>query len=113
MKEDIKKEIELTEGVKANLDGAVLKISGSKGEVVRNLIHPKILKIEGTGLMLAPILKNKETTSKLIYKCIDKGLLLFWLLWEKKAIRISPPLTISKSEIVKGCKIICESLDEI
>tara|TARA_Y100001970_G_scaffold289296_1_gene419202 strand:- start:14275 stop:15450 length:1176 start_codon:yes stop_codon:yes gene_type:complete len=79
----------------------------------KNLIHPKILKIQGTGLMLAPILKNKETASKLIYKCIDKGLLLFWLLWEKKAIRISPPLTISKSEIVKGCKIICESLDEI
>ena len=79
----------------------------------KNLTHPKILKIQGTGLMLAPILKNKETASKLIYKCIDKGLLLFWLLWEKKAIRISPPLTISKSEIVKGCKIICESLDEI
>ena len=79
----------------------------------KNLTHPKILKIQGTGLMLAAILKNKETASKLIYKCIDKGLLLFWLLWEKKAVRISPPLTISKSEIVKGCKIICESLDEI
>ena len=79
----------------------------------KNLTHPKILKIQGTGLMLALILKNKETASKLIYKCIDKGLLLFWLLWEKKAVRISPPLTISKNEIVKGCKIICESLDEI
>jgi len=79
----------------------------------KNLIHPKILRIQGTGLMLAPILKNKELATKLIHKCLSKGLLLFWLLWEKKAIRISPPLTISKKEIINGCKIICESLDEI
>ena len=96
------------------LNSDLLSEISEKEKIFRkNLIHPKILKIQGTGLMLAPILKNKETASKLIYKCIDKGLLLFWLLWEKKAIRISPPLTISKSEIVKGCKIICESLDEI
>ena len=91
----------------------ISKISEKEELFRKNLIHPKILKIQGTGLMLAPILKNKELASQLIYKCIDKGLLLFWLLWEKRAIRISPPLSISKSEIIKGCKIICESLDEI
>ena len=91
----------------------ISKISEKEELFRKNLIHPKILKIQGTGLMLAPILKNKELASQLIYKCIDKGLLLFWLLWEKRAVRISPPLTISKSEIIKGCKIICESLDEI
>ena len=53
MKEDIKKEIELIEGVEASLDGAVLKISGPKGEVVRNLIHPKIqLSIDGNKVVL-------------------------------------------------------------
>ena len=91
----------------------ISKISEKEELFRKNLIHPKILKIQGTGLMLAPILKNKELASQLIYKCIDKGLLLFWLLWEKRAVRISPPLSISKSEIIKGCKIICESLDEI
>ena len=32
---------------------------------------------------------------------------------EKNAIRISPPLTISEEEIIHGCKIISDTLDEI
>ncbi len=96
-----------------NDSNLISKIAEKEKVFRKNLMHPKILRIQGTGLMLAPILKNKELTSKLIYKCLSKGLLLFWLLWEKKAIRISPPLTISKKEIIDGCEIICESLDEI
>ncbi len=77
------------------------------------LNHPKIKSIRGKGLMLAPILENAELANQVVLKCIDRGLLLFWLLWEKKAIRISPPLTISKKEIKKGCAIIRSVLDEI
>ena len=77
------------------------------------LNHPKIKSIRGKGLMLAPILENAELANQVVLKCIDKGLLLFWLLWEKKALRISPPLTISKKEIKKGCAIIRSVLDEI
>jgi acetylornithine/succinyldiaminopimelate/putrescine aminotransferase len=77
------------------------------------LNHPKIKAIHGKGLMLAPILKNPEQVNQVVFKCIDRGLLLFWLLWEKKAIRISPPLTITKNEIKKGCAILRSVLDEI
>ena len=77
------------------------------------LNHPKIKSIRGTGLMLALILENNKVVNQVILKCIDKGLLLFWLLWEKKAIRISPPLTISKKEIKRGCSILRSVLDEI
>ena len=77
------------------------------------LNHPKIKSIRGKGLMLAPILENTELATQVVLKCIDRGLLLFWLLWEKKALRISPPLTISKKEIKKGCAIIRSVLDEI
>jgi len=77
------------------------------------LIHPLITEIRGKGLMLAAIVESSEIASKVILKCIDKGLLLFWLLFEGKAIRITPPLTITKDEIFKGCNIIIESLNEI
>lgn len=77
------------------------------------LNHPKIKSIRGKGLMLAPILENAELANQVVLKCINRGLLLFWLLWEKKALRISPPLTISKKEIKKGCAIIRSVLDEI
>ena len=79
----------------------------------KNLKHPMIKNISGKGLMLAPIFESPEIPNLLVHRCIEKGLLLFWLLWEKNAIRISPPLNISEEEIILGCKIIKETLDEI
>jgi len=56
---------------------------------------------------------SAEITNKAILQCQDEGLILFWLLFEPKAIRITPPLTISKEEIIKGCDIILSVLDKI
>ena len=57
--------------------------------------------------------KDTEITNKVILKCQDKGLILFWLLFEGCAIRITPPLTITENEIREGCAIIIEAMDEI
>ena len=86
----------------------------SKEELFRkHLQHPKIKQINGTGLMLAPIFEEEEIPTQLVHRCLKKGLLLFWLLWEKNAIRISPPLNISEQEIIAGCEIICQTLNEV
>jgi len=77
------------------------------------LVHPLINEIRGKGLMLALLVETDEIASKIILNCIDKGLLLFWLLFEGKAIRITPPLTISEDEIFKGCSIIIQVLNDI
>ena len=77
------------------------------------LVHKEILEIKGKGLMLALILKDKETADHLILEAINTGLLLFWLLFEPKAVRITPPLTISKEEIKRGCAIILDILDSL
>ena len=79
----------------------------------KNLKHPMIKSISGKGLMLAPIFDCPEIPNFLVPRCLEKGLLLFWLLWEKNAVRISPPLNISEDEIILGCNIIKEALDEI
>jgi 4-aminobutyrate aminotransferase-like enzyme len=63
--------------------------------------------------MLAAMTPNAEVTNKVISKCQDKGLILFWLLFEGCAIRITPPLTISEAEIKEGCALILEAMDEI
>ena len=42
-----------------------------------------------------------------------RGLILFWLLIEKRAVRITPPLTITDKEIEEGCDIILNILDTI
>ena len=77
------------------------------------LVHPLISEIRGIGLMLAIITPSETITNSLILQCQNQGLILFWLLFEPKAIRITPPLTISNDEIILGCKIIIDVLDEI
>lgn len=77
------------------------------------LVHPLITEVRGKGLMIAAMTPSEDITNQVILKSKDKGLILFWLLFDKKAIRITPPLTISEDEIREGCAIILESLDEI
>jgi acetylornithine/N-succinyldiaminopimelate aminotransferase len=77
------------------------------------LVHKSILEIRGKGLMLAILLDSPEIASEVILICKERGLILFWLLFEPRAIRITPPLTISETEIREGCAILTEVLDEL
>jgi 4-aminobutyrate aminotransferase-like enzyme len=77
------------------------------------LVHPLIKDVRGKGLMLAAMTNSPEITNEVILKCQDKGLILFWLLFEGCAIRITPPLTISDDEIREGCAILIEVMDEV
>ncbi|WP_282072485.1 aspartate aminotransferase family protein [Polaribacter atrinae] len=79
----------------------------------KHLIHPSIKEIRGKGLMLAAILETPELNSKVVLKCLENGLILFFLLFEPSAMRITPPLTISDEEIIKGCAIILKTIDEV
>lgn len=79
----------------------------------KTLKHSLIKEIRGKGLMLAAMTESPEIATEIILKCQDKGLILFWLLFEGSAIRITPPLTISNEEILIGCGIILEVLNEI
>lgn len=77
------------------------------------LQHPVIKEIRGKGLMLAAIVETPELAAKIIHRCLEKGLILFFLLFEGRAIRITPPLTITKKEIIEGCKIIIDVINEL
>lgn len=79
----------------------------------KTLVHPLIKEIRGKGLMLAAMMPSAEIANAVILKCQDEGLILFWLLFESCAIRITPPLTICDADIIKGCNIIIEVLNKI
>ena len=85
-----------------------------KEQLIRKYLHHKHIKeIRGKGLMLAIITESSEMTNQLILKAQDHGLILFWLLFEPKAVRITPPLTITNEEIIKGCNVITSILDSL
>ena len=75
------------------------------------LQHSLISEIRGKGLMLALILKDEKMANYLVLESAKNKLILFWLLFEPKAVRISPPLTISSAEIETGCRLILQILD--
>ena len=86
----------------------------TKENLIRSLLkHELIDEIRGKGLMLAIILKKSSITKKLVEECLSEGLILFFLLFEPKAVRVTPPLTVKISEIKKGCKIILKVLDKL
>ncbi|MBT5393318.1 MAG: aspartate aminotransferase family protein [Flavobacteriaceae bacterium] len=100
--------------LKETLDSGLMSLVSKKEKLFRKYLkHELIQEVRGKGLMLALILKEKKITSKLVTKSLEKGLILFYLLFETKAVRITPPLTVSDQEIKIGCKIILEVLDEI
>ena len=92
----------------------ILEKIKEKEELIRSLLkHKKIKSINGTGLMLAIILERKSDAEKLVKESMGMGLILFYLLWNKLAVRITPPLNISDRDLIKGCKIILKILDEM
>ncbi len=75
------------------------------------LVHPLIKEVRGKGLMLALLFEKVEIVNYLVLEAAKKRLILFWLLFEPKAVRISPPLTISDEEIKIGCLQIVDLLN--
>jgi len=83
-----------------------------KEQLFRKLLkHPKIKSVNGKGLMLAAIMESEDLANHIILYAHQRGYIFFWLLFELRAVRISPPLTISKEEIEKACVIILEAID--
>ena len=99
--------------LKEVLESSLMNEVEEKEKLFRELlVHPKIKKVNGRGLMLAVELESPEYTLDVAKRCMEKGLIVFWQLYRNEFMRISPPLTISKEEIKKGCEIILEALKE-
>ncbi len=95
-------------------DAHLIEFTIEKEKIIRNhLQHSLIEEIRGKGLMLAAILKDPELTPVVVRRCLEKGLILFFLLFEKRALRITPPLNISNQELIDGCSILKEVLDDL
>ena len=100
--------------LRALFDSTLMEEALEKEKRIRQLlVHDHICEIRGKGLMLALILKDAEMADRLILEAVKRGLLLFWLLYEPRAVRITPPLTITDEEIVKGCHFILNILNDM
>ena len=90
-------------------DGQFLQQVKEKGEYLKNGIlsidSPNILRVRGMGLMLAIIVEDGKH-AVFANKLIEKGVLA--LTAGKNAVRLLPPLTISKEEMDEALTIMKE-----
>jgi 4-aminobutyrate aminotransferase-like enzyme len=77
------------------------------------LVHPKIKKVTGKGLLLACHLADGVEGPKLIHLLLKEKLFTDWFLFEPNAIRICPPFTITNDEILSACSIIKGCLNQL
>jgi acetylornithine/succinyldiaminopimelate/putrescine aminotransferase len=84
-----------------------------KERLIRELLqHPSIKSISGKGLMLAVEFDSFETNKAIIDRCIERGVITDWFLFNSHSMRIAPPLIITKEEIEKACSIILSCIEE-
>lgn len=74
------------------------------------LVHPKIKEVRSFGLLIAVEFDCYETNKTIIDKCLTKGILTDWFLFNDKSLRIAPPLIITEEEIKLACTVILNSI---
>lgn len=83
-----------------------------KGLLFKSLLkHPKISEVRGTGLMLSAQMESFELMKKTIDKTIENGVITDWFLYCDNAMRIAPPLIITKEAIEFACAVILEAME--
>ncbi|NGM62991.1 aspartate aminotransferase family protein [Sphingobacterium sp. SGG-5] len=76
------------------------------------LAHPKIKEIRGVGLMMCLQLENFDQVYQVSKNCAEQGLMIDWYLHCETALRVAPPLTISREQIKEACQIIRTAVDK-
>ncbi len=101
-------------GLAVLLEGEYIQEIKEKEELMNNLIHHKaIVAKRSCGLWMAIEFDSFNTNHSVIKKCIEKGLISDWFLFNDKSMRIAPPLIITKDELRKMCSLIVESIEEV
>jgi acetylornithine/succinyldiaminopimelate/putrescine aminotransferase len=95
----------------ALLDEGLVKDVEKKAELFKSLlIHTSIKSVRAFGLWLAVAFDSFNTCKAVIDDCIRQGLVTDWFLFAPHCLRLSPPLTITETEIQDACTIILKSI---
>ena len=95
-------------------EGDLIKNVESKGALFEELLaHSKVKEIRRKGMMMAIELENPEQVIRMVDRCMDLGVIIFYFLSTRNAFRVQPPLTISEAETREACAVISTALDEL
>jgi acetylornithine/succinyldiaminopimelate/putrescine aminotransferase len=85
----------------------------SKGALFEKLLkHPAIRAIRRIGLFFAIDFDSAERVSKIVKRCLERGIITFWFLSHPYSFRIAPPLTITREQIEESVNEILLAIEE-
>jgi acetylornithine/succinyldiaminopimelate/putrescine aminotransferase len=79
---------------------------------LNQLKHPAIIETRGVGFFICVEFKSQAFNFGVIKKCIQKGVITDWFLFNDKCLRISPPLNLHKETALECCYKILEAVEE-
>ena len=79
---------------------------------LKHLKHPEIIETRGIGFFLCVEFKNQAFNFGVIKKCVQKGVITDWFLFNDKCLRISPPLNLDEKTAIDCCNKILEAIEE-
>ena len=74
------------------------------------LHHPEIREVRTAGLWAAVELRDFDQVRGTIKTALANGLITDWFLFNERALRIAPPLTISETELREACRTLVASI---
>lgn len=88
-------------------------VRGKEDLLMSLLPHEKIRTYRSCGLWQSLTFDSFEINKKVIDNCIASGLMTDWFLFSPNSLRISPPLIISRGQIIRAAEIIKSAMDKI
>lgn len=84
------------------------------GQLLEDMLSEidEINEIRRIGMMFACDMESFERVEKVVKRCLENGLISFWFLSHPYSFRLSPPLTITREEIVEAGKVIQRAVEE-
>jgi acetylornithine/succinyldiaminopimelate/putrescine aminotransferase len=84
------------------------------GQLLEDMLSKldEIKEIRRIGMMYACDMESFERVEKVVKKCLEYGLISFWFLSHPYSFRLSPPLTITREEIIEAGKVIQRAVRE-
>ena len=100
--------------LKTLINHDILSSVEEKGRLFKKqLVHPLIVEVRGTGLMMAVEIIHKRYMKHVVEGLNKAGILVDWFLFCNDAFRLAPPLIITPDQITDACATILEVLDGI